>query len=108
MAVWNEALTAAEIKGMYDVGMSIDLSYTADTFDLLKQRHDAATGSTTIDALEWTYATGLTGPAGLTSGPGGHTLVLDPVAAPVSPPSPNRPPPCSVASACSPCCAGVR
>lgn len=26
---------------------------------------------------EWTYATGLTGPAGLTSGPGGYTLVLD-------------------------------
>jgi hypothetical protein len=77
VAVWNEALTAGEIKGLYDVGMSVDLSYTADKFDLLKQRHDLATGSTTIDSLEWTYATGLAGPAGLTSGPGGYTLVLD-------------------------------
>jgi hypothetical protein len=77
MAIWNEALTVGEIKGLYDIGMSVDLSYTADTFDLLKQRHDLATGSTTIGALEWAYATGLTGPAGLTSGPGGYTLVLD-------------------------------
>jgi hypothetical protein len=76
-AVWNEALTAGEIKGLYDVGMSVDLSYTAGDFDLLKQRHDAATGSTTIDSLEWTYASGLSGPAGLTSGAGGYTLVLD-------------------------------
>jgi hypothetical protein len=80
VTVWNEALTAAEIKGMYDVGMSVPLSYTADKFDLLKQRHDAAAGSTTIDSLEWTYVTGLTGPAGLTSGPGGYTLILDAVA----------------------------
>lgn len=79
VAVWNVALTAGEIKGLYDVGMSIDLSYTADIFDLLRQRHAAATGSTTIGALQWTYATGLSGPAGLTSGPGGHTLVLDAV-----------------------------
>jgi hypothetical protein len=77
VAVWNEALTAGEIKGLYDVGLSVDLSYTADKFDLLKQRHDLATGSTTIDSLEWTYATGLAGPTGLTSGPGGYTLVLD-------------------------------
>jgi hypothetical protein len=77
VAVWNEALTAGEIKGLYDLGMSVSLSYTAGHFDLLKQRHDAANGSTTIDSLEWTYATGLTGPAGLTSGPGGYTLVLD-------------------------------
>jgi hypothetical protein len=77
VAVWNEALTVGEIKGMYDVGMSVDLSYTADKFDLLKQRHDLTTGSTTSDSLEWTYVTGLTGPAGLTSGPGGYTLVLD-------------------------------
>jgi hypothetical protein len=80
VAVWNEALTANEIKGLYDVGMSVDLSYTADKFDLLKQRHDLGTGSTTIDSLEWTYASGLTGPAGLTSGPGGYTLILDALA----------------------------
>lgn len=77
VAVWNEALTAAEIKGMYDVGMSVDLAYTAFDFDLLKETHDAATGSTIIDSLEWTYTTGLSGPAGLISGPGGYTLVLD-------------------------------
>jgi hypothetical protein len=80
VAVWNEALTGGEIKGLYDVGMSVDLSYTADNFDLLKQRHDAAAGSTTIGPLEWAYATGLAGPAGLSTGPGGYTLILDPVA----------------------------
>lgn len=80
VAVWNEALTAGEIQGMYDVGMSVDLSYSAFTFDLLKERHDLATGSTTIGALEWTYATGLGNVAGLSAGPGGYTLVLDPVA----------------------------
>ena len=79
VAVWNETLTANEIEGLYDVGMSVDLSYAAGTFDLLKQRHDAATGSTTIAGLEWTYTTGLTDPAGLTSGPSGYTLVLDAV-----------------------------
>ena len=79
VAIWNVALTAGEIKGLYDVGMSTNLFYTADTFDLLKQRHDAATGSTVIGSLEWTYATGLSGSAGLTTGPGGYTLVLDAV-----------------------------
>lgn len=36
-----------------------------------------AARSVIISGIRWTYATGLTGPAGLTSGPGGYTLVLD-------------------------------
>lgn len=40
-----------DLNGGIDVGASVDLSYTADTFDLLKQRHDLATGSTVIGAL---------------------------------------------------------
>lgn len=77
VAVWDEALTADEIKGLYDVGMSVDLSHTAAQFDELKQVHDAASGSVAIGGILWTYATGLSGSAGLTGGSGSFTLVLD-------------------------------
>ena len=77
VAVWDESLTPGEIKGLYDVGNTVALSYTANLFDLLKQVHDAASGSTTIGGLDWTYATGLSGPAGLTGSGGNYTLVLD-------------------------------
>ena len=36
----------------------------------------ARAGSVNIGGIHWTYATGLTGPAGLGSGPSGYTLVL--------------------------------
>ena len=77
VAIWNEALSTDEIKGLYDVGNSSELAYTASNFDQLKQLHDAASGSATLGSVEWTYATGLTGPAGLTGGSGSFTLVLD-------------------------------
>jgi hypothetical protein len=77
VAIWNEALTADEIKGLYDVGNSGELSYTASDFDQLKQLHDAAGGSATVGGIEWTHASGLAGPAGLTGGDGSFTLVLD-------------------------------
>ena len=76
VAIWDVALTADEIKGLFDVGNSSDLRYTAASFNQLKQLHDAGAGSATIGGIKWTYAAGLTGPAGLGSGPGGHTLVL--------------------------------
>lgn len=77
LAIWDVALTDDEIKAFYDVGNSISLSYTAGDFDQLKQLHDAASGSAGVGRFEWTYATGLTGPAGLTGGGNGFTLVLD-------------------------------
>jgi hypothetical protein len=77
VAIWNEALTTDEIKGLYEVGNSSELSYTAGNFDQVKQVHDAALGSVVVGSTEWTYATGLTGPAGLTGGSGSFTLVLD-------------------------------
>jgi hypothetical protein len=77
VAIWNEALTADEIKGLYDVGNSSELSYTASDFDPLKQLHTAASASAAVGGFEWTYATGLAGPAGLSGGSGSFTLVLD-------------------------------
>jgi hypothetical protein len=77
VAIWNDALTADEIKGLYDVGDSVELAYTASDFDQLKQLHDGASGSAVVGGFEWTYATGLAGPAGLSGGSGSFTLVLD-------------------------------
>jgi hypothetical protein len=77
VAVWDEALAAGEIKGLYDIGNSSELLYTAGVFDQLKQVHDAASGSVAIGGILWTYATGLSGSAGLTGGSGRFTLVLD-------------------------------
>ena len=77
LAIWDVALADDEIKGLYDVGNSSELSYTASDFAQLKQLHDAASGSAAVGGFEWTYATGLTGPAGLTGGSGSYTLVLD-------------------------------
>lgn len=76
VSIWDVALTADEIKSLFDVGNSADLRYTAGSFNQLKQIHDAGAGSAAIGGIQWTYATGLTGPAGLSSGPGGYTLVL--------------------------------
>ena len=77
VAVWSEALTSDEIKSLYDVGSSVALAYTANLFDQLKRIHDAASGSTTIGNLEWSYTTGLTGAAGLSESGGTYTLVLN-------------------------------
>jgi hypothetical protein len=62
-SVWDEVLTGDEIVGMYDVG--IDLGYTADLFELLKNVHDAGAGSVTIGTTTWSYADSLAGGAGL-------------------------------------------
>jgi len=77
VAFWNEVLTANEIKSLFDVGDDATLAYDAGKFDQLKQINDAGSGSVTIDGLEWTYATGLTDPAGLTVDGNNLTLVLN-------------------------------
>jgi hypothetical protein len=77
VAIWDEALSADQIRCLHDVGSSSGLFYTAGAFDQLKQVHDSGAGSVTFSGIQWTYATGLTGPAGLTTTPGGHTLVFN-------------------------------
>ena len=67
-------LTTDELKGLFDVASNANLTYDASNFDLLKQVHDATSGSTTIDDLEWTYATNLGNSVGLISE---FTLVLN-------------------------------
>lgn len=76
VAVWDEVLSQNEIKGAYDVGAA-SLAYPANNFDLLKLVHDAGSGSVVIGSLEWTYAAGLGGTAGLSGGGDNYTLVLD-------------------------------
>ena len=77
VAVWDEALTDDEILSLFDVGDSLDLSYTAGAFDQLKQVHDAGSGVVTVNGLEWSYASSLTDPAGLTTDGTNYSLVLD-------------------------------
>jgi arylsulfatase A-like enzyme len=77
VAIWDEALTADQIRCLHDVANSSGLLYPAGAFDQLKQVHDAGAGSVTIGGIQWTHATGLTGPAGLSTTPGGYTLVFN-------------------------------
>ena len=76
-ALWGEALTGGEVKGLYDVGNDGTLAYDASNFDALKQVHDAGSGSTIIGALDWMYATGLGSTEGLSGSGSNFTLVLD-------------------------------
>ena len=76
-ALWGEALTGGEVKGLYDVGNDATLAYDAGQFDSLKQVHDAGSGSTPIGGLTWSYANGLGSTEGLSGGGANFTLVLD-------------------------------
>ncbi len=79
LGVWNEALTANEITGLFDISRAGSgyLAYNVAEFDTLKQVHDAGSGSATIDGLEWYYASGLAGSAGLSGSNGNYTLILN-------------------------------
>ena len=79
LGVWNEALTANEAKSLYDISIAGGgmLAYDVAEFDALKQVHDAGSGSAIIGSLEWAYATGLVGSAGLSTSGGAYTLILD-------------------------------
>ncbi|MCA9267537.1 MAG: hypothetical protein KDA41_03660, partial [Planctomycetales bacterium] len=58
-------------------GPSGGLFYNAAQFDLLKQIHDAGTGSIEIGDLTWEFAAGLGGTAGLSGSGGDFSLVLN-------------------------------
>lgn len=77
VAIWNEALTSDEIKCLYDVGANGSLNYTARQFDRLKKLHDVGSGSVVIGAHSWTYATALSGSAGLSDSAQMLTLILN-------------------------------
>jgi len=77
IAIWDENLSADEVKCLLDVGSSGDLGYDADEFDDLKQVHDAGSGSVTIGALQWTYSSTLTASAGLSGSDPNFTIVFD-------------------------------
>jgi hypothetical protein len=76
-ALWNLALTADEVKCLYDVGDSGDLGYTAKDFDDLRTVHNAGSGSVTIGGLLWTYSGTLSASAGLSGSTPTFTLVFD-------------------------------
>tara|TARA_B100000809_G_scaffold2508_3_gene2864 strand:- start:32 stop:1144 length:1113 start_codon:yes stop_codon:yes gene_type:complete len=82
-AVWDEALTAGEVLGLYEVATNAVLNYNAAKFDSLKQIHDAASGTTAAIAgasgpdLFWTYASGLGSMEGLSGSSPSFTLVLN-------------------------------
>jgi hypothetical protein len=83
LAIWNESFTAGEILGLYDVALDSELNYNAAKFDLMKQVHDAGSGTSDGIAgasgpdLFWTYASGLGSTEGLTGSSPSFTLVLD-------------------------------
>jgi len=77
MAFWHEPLTAGEMKGLYDVAVESALNYNAGEFDLLKQVHDAGSGSVTVGGITWSYMTGLGSTEGLFKTGNTYTLVLD-------------------------------
>jgi len=82
-AIWNEALSAGEILGLYQVGTNAVLNYNAAKFDLLKQAHDTGRGSASPISgasgpdLFWTFASGLGSTEGLRGSGTRFTLVLD-------------------------------
>jgi len=74
-ALWNEALTADEVKVLHDVGDT--LGYSADDYDDLKQVHDAGSGSVIIGGLEWTYSSSLSAAGGCSGSSPSYTVVFD-------------------------------
>ncbi len=74
-AIWDEALTNDEIKGLFDVGNVI--AYDAGEFDALKQVHDEGSGHTAVNGLKWRFANGLTGTNLSGGGAMGDVVVLN-------------------------------
>ncbi len=77
VALYGTALSADEVKGMFDVGDSADLAYGTLKFDQLRKVHNGELQAAAFDGLQWTRATGLTGAAGLSGGGNSFTVVLD-------------------------------
>lgn len=77
VAIWNDTLTDTEVLGLYQVATNAALQYDAGQFEQLRALHLAGSGSVTLGARTWTYATNLLSTAGLSSTAVGYVLVLD-------------------------------
>ncbi len=77
VSVWSVNLSDTEVLALYQVATEPALKYDAGDFAALKALHDAASGSVTIGARTWSYATNLLTTAGLTNTAAGHLLVFN-------------------------------
>ena len=73
VSIWDTALTPNEIIALYAVGNR--LAYDAKDFDRMLTVYNAGSGSVVVDSAQWSYASGLTGDAGLNVA--GDTLILN-------------------------------
>ncbi|MEZ6100578.1 MAG: LamG-like jellyroll fold domain-containing protein [Pirellulaceae bacterium] len=79
VAIWNTALSAAEISILYQVGNSA-AAIDAGGFQELLDVHVAGAGFAIVNNTRWDFATGLTGPLGLNGSGANLNIVLDDVA----------------------------
>lgn len=80
IAIWNERLTADEAFSLYELTSPTSLGgllYDAGQFNILKELHDAGTGFVDIGDLRWSFASGLTGAAGLNGTGPQYNLVMN-------------------------------
>ncbi|MFO1078139.1 MAG: LamG-like jellyroll fold domain-containing protein [Planctomycetota bacterium] len=76
--LWSVALGDEQVKGLYDVALDANLTYSPREFEMLLEVYRQNATQTTIGTRVWQRTTGLTGPAGLTAlANGGFELVFD-------------------------------
>lgn len=76
--LWSVALGDAQVKGLYDVAVDANLGYSPAEFEMLLEVYRQHQPQVTIGTRQWRFATGMSGPAGLTALPnGGFELVFD-------------------------------
>jgi len=75
----EHACSALEVEVILGFADHPDMGYDLGTILRIFDVHLAASGAMVADGVEWTYATGLTGPEGVISGDAsnGYALVLD-------------------------------
>ncbi len=79
LVIWREPLTDAQVKSLHDVAVETALAYAATEFEQLLTVYRQDASEVTIGGRVWRRATGLGGPAGLTSLSGGrYELVFEP------------------------------
>lgn len=75
LAVWNETLTDAKVKGIHSFATSVFNYGQGDVADLYGL--SAGQSTTTSDGVAWDYATGLTGPEGAVQSLGGGLYAMN-------------------------------
>lgn len=78
-AIWSEALSDAQVRGLYQVALDPGLGFDAGDYELLLDVYRQNQAEATVGGRVWRRATGLNGPAGLSPLPsGGYELLFDP------------------------------